>query len=141
MSTPDNGYGQQPDKDPAESTPAYYPSPAPQPGYGAGVPYGPPYGYYPYPAHPPPRPTNGMAVVSMVLGIMWLYWVGSILSLIFGYIARKQIRERGENGDGMAIAGIVLGWIGVAGLVAVVVLLAVVGISATEQTSDPRPVS
>jgi hypothetical protein len=49
----------------------------------------------------------------MVLGILWLYWIGSVLALVFGYIARNQIRERGEGGGGMATAGIVLGWIGV----------------------------
>ncbi len=48
----------------------------------------------------------------MVLGIVWVSWIGSILALVFGYVARAQIRERGEGGDGMAIAGIVLGWVG-----------------------------
>lgn len=131
MSTPDSGYGQEPGEDPAGAPLAYQPPPAPQPGYGAVPPYGSPHGYYPYPVYPPPRPTNGMAVASMVLGILWLYWVGSILAVIFGYIARKQIRERGESGGGMAVAGIVLGWVGVATLVAVIVLLVGVGTVAT----------
>ncbi|MBM7806553.1 hypothetical protein JOD57_002390 [Geodermatophilus bullaregiensis] len=90
------------------------------------APYGPPQGPYgPPPGHPGtgypppygygyvPRRTNGFAVASMVLGIVWVYWIGSVLALVFGYVARSQIRERGEAGDGMAIAGIVLGWIGV----------------------------
>jgi hypothetical protein len=82
------------------------PPPPPFPG-----PYGQPYGYgFPY---VPARRTNGCAIASMVLGILWLYWIGSVLALVLGYIARSQIRERGESGDGMAIAGIVLGWIGV----------------------------
>ena len=68
-----------------------------------------------------------MAVASLVLGILWLYWIGSILALIFGYLARQQIRERGEGGDGLAVAGIVLGWIGVA---VVVVIFVVFGIGA-----------
>ncbi|WP_138757122.1 DUF4190 domain-containing protein [Modestobacter altitudinis] len=95
-------------------------------------PYGQPYGQQPYPpqpygyGYPPPRRTNGLAIASMVLGIVWLYWIGSVLALVFGYIARKQIRERGESGDGMAIAGIVLGWVGVG----VIVLVAVIGIAA-----------
>jgi hypothetical protein len=62
-----------------------------------------------------------MAVASMVLGILWIYWIGSILALVFGYIARKQIRERGESGSGMAVAGIVLGWVGVGILLLVLV--------------------
>lgn len=73
---------------------------------------------YPYPYAPPPR-TNGLAIASMVLGIVWIYWIGSILALIFGYAARRQIRERGEGGEGMAMAGIVLGWVGV-GVLAIV---------------------
>ena len=100
-----------------------YGQPMHQPPPGAyPVPYGQPYGYgYPY---VPPQRTNGMAIASMVLGILWLYWVGSILALVFGYIAKNQIRERGEAGDGMATAGIVLGWIGV-GFIGVAVLIGI----------------
>ena len=85
-------------------------------------PYGAPYGYgYPYVA---PQRTNGMAIASMVLGILWIYWIGSILALVFGYVAKNQIRERGEAGGGMATAGIVLGWIGV-GILAFVLLFGI----------------
>jgi hypothetical protein len=59
------------------------------------------------------RATNGMAIASMVLGILWIWWIGSILALIFGYVAKSQIKARNESGDGMATAGLVLGWIGV----------------------------
>ena len=70
-----------------------------------------------------------MAIASMVLGILWLYWIGSILALVFGYVAKKQIRERGEAGGGMATAGIVLGWIGVGILAAVLVFGLAAGVS------------
>ncbi len=98
---PDDGpsYGNEPQRAHQYGPPAY-----PQPPYGYGYP-------------PPPRATNGFAIASMVLGILWLYWIGSILALIFGYVARSQIRERNEGGDGMAIAGIVLGWVGIATLI------------------------
>jgi hypothetical protein len=97
-----------------------YGQPPPPPPDAFPQPYGQPYGYgYPY---VPPRRTNGLAIASMVLGILWLYWIGSILALVFGYIARKQIRERGESGGGMATAGIVLGWIGVGFIVVAVVV-------------------
>ena len=60
--------------------------------------------------------TNGMAIASMVLGLLWIYWIGSILALFFGYAARREIRRNPDSmdGDGMALAGIVLGWLGVA---------------------------
>jgi Domain of unknown function (DUF4190)/zinc-ribbon domain len=102
--------------------PASYP-----PGYPPGyAPSG--YGYLPQPATPA---TNGMAIASMVLGIVWVYWIGSILALIFGYIALNQIKRTGQNGRAMAIAGIVLGWIGV-GLLLAVIALGVVGANSSQ---------
>ncbi|HMF43470.1 MAG TPA: DUF4190 domain-containing protein [Polyangia bacterium] len=62
-----------------------------------------------------PRSTNGLAIASMVLGIVWIWWVGSILALVFGYVSKSQINASGgaQGGKGMAIAGIVLGWVGI----------------------------
>jgi hypothetical protein len=62
-----------------------------------------------------------------VLGIVWIYWIGSILALVFGYIAKSQIDRTGglQGGRGMAIAGIVLGWIGIATLILVIALVVV----------------
>lgn len=70
------------------------------------------------------RGTNGFAVASLVLGIIWFYWVGSVLALVFGYIARSQIDQSNgaQGGRGLAIAGIVLGWVGVGVLAGVVVI-------------------
>ena len=73
-----------------------------------------------YPPQPPPgqptsRPYNGYAIASMVLGIGWLCGITSILALVFGYLAKRQIAESSgwQQGDGFATAGIVLGWVGV----------------------------
>lgn len=93
----------------------------------------PPQGYYPPPGYYPPqgyaplpaKATNGLAIASLVLGLMWMYWLGSILALVLGYVARKQIREQNQSGAGMALAGIVLGWVGVAILLLSIVFLAV----------------
>ena len=123
--------------DPRTGLPLAPPPAAPSGPQGYSAPYGSPPGYFPpsyqggypppgYGAYPPPRPTNGMAIASLVLGILWIYWLGSILALIFGYLARQQIAQRGESGDGIAIAGIVLGWIGV-GVLALLVLFLVLG--------------
>lgn len=75
-----------------------------------------------------PTRTNGLAIASLVLGILWLYGFGSIVALILGYIARGQIDGSGgrQGGRGLAIAGIVLGWIGFAA----VILFGVVVVSA-----------
>ena len=70
-----------------------------------------------YGAPPPVQKTNGMAVTSLVSGILGLTLcagIGSVVALICGYIAKGQIkRSQGmEGGSGMATAGIVMGWIG-----------------------------
>lgn len=100
-----------------------YPPPLPH-GQQPPVPYGyPPAGPYGYPpvvyAITPPDRTNGLAIASLVLGALWLYWVGSILAVILGHIALSQIkRSRGtQSGQGLALAGVVVGWIGVGMLV------------------------
>jgi Domain of unknown function (DUF4190) len=81
--------------------------------------------------------TNGFAIASLVLGVLGILPVpptvllGSILALIFGYMGRGQIdRSQGrETGRSMAVAGIALGWIGIA-LTLILVLLAVLGLFA-----------
>jgi hypothetical protein len=87
-----------------------------------------PAGLRPY--TPVARSSNGMAVASLVLGILWIYWVGSVLALIFGYIARQQIDQHQgmQDGRGMATAGIVLGWIGV-GFLVLFILVAALGMA------------
>lgn len=58
--------------------------------------------------------TNGFAVAALVLGILWIWWIGSILALIFGNVALQQIdADDSQTGRGLAVAGIVLGSIGV----------------------------
>lgn len=64
-------------------------------------------------SYSPPR-TSGLAVASLVLGIVWLCGIGSLLATVFGAVALKQIGDsRGSvTGKGMAIAGLVLGVLG-----------------------------
>jgi len=57
---------------------------------------------------------NAFAIASLVCSVTWLYWFGSILGIVFGFIARKQIRERGEQGAGLALAGIIVGAVALA---------------------------
>jgi hypothetical protein len=74
-----------------------------------------------------PQKTNGFAVVSLSMGIIWYFWIGSILALIFGYIAKRQIDalQGRQKGRGFAVAGIVLGWVGV-GILALVIFVVLV---------------
>jgi predicted acyltransferase len=74
-----------------------------------------------------------MALASLVMGIAGLTLfplIGSILAVIFGYMARREIRQQPDqvSGSGLAMAGLVMGWIGLAlALLGVVVLGGVLG--------------
>ena len=88
-------------------------------------PYEPPnqppyYGYPggPYGAYPGAGGTNGFAIASLVLGILTLCGLGSVLAVIFGHIALGQIKDRNQTGRGLAIAGLVLGYVGIGLVVA-----------------------
>jgi hypothetical protein len=110
------------------------------PAYGAppqtyGPPPSAPYGYTPYAQT---QGTNGMAIASMVLGILWIYWIGSILAIIFGFIAMSQIKERNQAGKGMATAGLILGFIGLGTLILVIIFAVAVGSSSSVHFSSVR---
>ena len=106
----------------------YAPPAAPNP-YAppaAPNPYAPPGLYVPPPPGPWGQPamyapvyphTSGLAVASLVLGIIgWVpCGIGSVVAIVLGFVARTQIRSSNgsESGDGMARAGIILGFAGI----------------------------
>ncbi len=123
-------YGQAPYGQAPYGQPAYG-----QAGYGQAA-YG--YGQTGYPAA---AKTNGMAVASLVLAILgFICFVGAILggvAIILGIGARRKIRESNgaEKGDGLALAGIIVGAVFLVlqiGLFA----LAVTGSSNNNNTND-----
>ncbi|MGY4708528.1 peptidylprolyl isomerase [Mycolicibacterium sp. CBM1] len=85
--------------------PPYYPPP----------PYGPPYGPGPYP-YPQPPQTNGMAIASLICAFLF-----APLGIVFGHISLSQIKKTGEEGRGLAIAGLVISY-----LVTVLTIVAVI---------------
>src|SRR3954449_12000200 len=40
-----------------------------------------------------PAALNPLAVVSVVLGFLWLFWVGSLMAIAFGHVAKRQIDD------------------------------------------------
>ena len=70
--------------------------------------------------------TNQLAVASMVCGIcqVFFWFVAGVPAIVLGHVARRQIRQTGEAGGGMAIAGLIMGYIGV--LVPLIALIAAV---------------
>lgn len=96
--------------------PAYGAYPAP-PAYGAAPPYG--YGA--------PAKTNTLAIVSLIAsiaGFVILPFIGSLVGVITGHLSLSQLRTSGEEGRGLALAGTIVGWVGlglaILGIVAVV---------------------
>lgn len=77
----------------------------------------------------PTPPTNTMAVLSLVFA--FLFWP---LAILFGHMARKQIARTGEGGRGLATAGLILGYIGVAFVVLLIVIFAAAGSAAGPAT-------
>jgi hypothetical protein len=90
---------------------------------GPVIPYHQP-GYYQ--AMVPVTPTNGLAIGSLVCGILEFFTLGlaAVPAVILGHLARGQIRRTGERGDGMAIAGLILGWLAIGGWALFILALA-----------------
>jgi uncharacterized membrane protein len=72
--------------------------------------------------------TNGMATAALVLGLLEFVTVGitAIPAIICGHVARSQIKRTGEQGDGMAVTGLVLGYGAVVFFVFMLVILAAI---------------
>lgn len=101
--------GQPPPTPPAPYGPPGYEQPGyAQPGYGQPG-YGQPgYGQPVYVA----RPTNSLAIAALVCSLAGLLVVVSApVGAVLGHMARKQIAQTGEQGDGMALAAIIVGWV------------------------------
>lgn len=90
------------------------------------------YGYQPqYPQNWQPRPTNTLAILALIFAFLF-----APLGIIFGHIARGQIKRTGEDGDALALAGLIIGYIFTAiGVLAVVAWIAFWGLFATAVTS------
>ncbi|WJL95474.1 DUF4190 domain-containing protein [Microbacterium sp. ET2] len=105
-------YGQQP-------TPGAYPGQAPYGStapYGSAAPYGAssPYGAAPYGAYAAPK-TNVLAIVSLISSIasfVVLPFIGSLVGVITGHMGLSQIKRTGEQGRGLALAGTIVGYVG-----------------------------
>jgi hypothetical protein len=82
---------------------------------------------------PATAPTSTSAIISLVAGILaWLVLplIGALAAVIAGHIARSEIRQSAGmlQGDGLAVAGLVLGYLQfVLGLLGILLFAAVFG--------------
>ncbi len=71
-------------------------------------------GYRPHNPH-----TNSLAIVALLLGFVF-----PLLAIPLGHAARAQIRRTGEQGDGMALGGLILGYAALIAIAAIIIFVA-----------------
>jgi uncharacterized membrane protein len=81
--------------------------------------------------------TNGLAIASLACGLAQFVVgpLGTIPAIVLGHLARGQIRRSGQQGAGLALAGLLLGW----AAVILAILVFAVGLVAFTFTSGPAP--
>lgn len=78
-------------------------------------------------------PTSGLAVTSLVFGILnWflLPLIGALVAVVTGHMARSDIRRSGRQGDGLALGGLILGYVGLVLFVPMLGILAAIALPA-----------
>ncbi len=115
--------------------PGYLPPYPPPPGYGGGVPYAP----YGYPGFQPQPLVETLAVGSLITSIVGLATAffcyvpifACPVGAVMGHVALRRIEEGHKGGKGLALAGVIVGWIGtgllVLGLIALLIIVVLAG--------------
>jgi hypothetical protein len=70
-----------------------------------------PQGYGTYPAAPASG-TDGLAIASLVLSLLWLGGLGSVGGIVTGHLSRSKAKSEGRRPSGLALAGLILGYVG-----------------------------
>lgn len=128
MSTPPNPF----EPPSQQSGPHSQPFPQqPAPPYGQPY-YGQPAYGQPYYGQPAPPQESGMAIASLICGILGLvacYIFTGIPAVILGHMAMGKAKRGEAGGRGMALAGVILGWISVGLTVLVIAFVVIFGLA------------
>lgn len=75
----------------------------------------------------PVRRTSGLAIASLACALIWGWWLGSVVAVLLGHAALRQIAASGgrRGGRGLAVAGLAIGYVSLA--IAALVLVFSVG--------------
>jgi len=78
---------------------------------------------------PPVARTSGLAMASLACALAQFAFgpLATIPAIVFGHMARHQIKRTGEQGAALALAGLILGW----AAVILAILLLIVGLAAS----------
>jgi type II secretory pathway pseudopilin PulG len=73
--------------------------------------------------------TSGLAIASLIFGILFLFFPLPILAIVFGHVSLSQIKKSAGRlgGRGMAIVGLVLGYLGIA-IIPLILIIAAIAI-------------
>jgi len=134
---------------PLPQLPQFAPFGAPAPGtappmaygYPGGPPVAPYLGMPPGYGYPPVAPkTNGLAVASLILSILSLVGLGSIAGIVLGFVSRSQIRRShgAQRGAGLGLAGIIVGFVTLALVLAAVAIPTFLGVRAAHTAGVTR---
>jgi len=90
----------------------------------------------------PATQTNGLAIAALICGVAQIAAgpLTGIPAIILGHVARSRIRQTGEQGAGMALAGVILGYIGLVlfTILVIAVIAAVSTVTIHNQTGVPN---
>jgi uncharacterized membrane protein len=96
---------------------------------------------WPAPGYQPPVATNSLARASLVLGVAEFFTIGltAIPAVICGHLAKREMKLTGQRGDGLATAGLVLGYMAII-FWAIIIVLSIVGAAiSVSGTGGPFP--
>jgi DUF1707 SHOCT-like domain/Domain of unknown function (DUF4190) len=98
----------------------------------------------PPPTYVPGRvKTNVPAIISLICAIaqvtVVLWPVMAVCAVVLGHVGRRQIKRTGENGAGIALAGLILGWIGTAVLLLIILAVVLLAVASTTTSGHTVP--
>ncbi len=78
-------------------------------------------------AHPAEQKTSGMAVASLIFGIFFFIFPAAVMAIVLGHISHSQIKKSAGRlaGAGMSLAGMILGYAGVAFIPFILIIAAI----------------
>jgi hypothetical protein len=98
---------------------------APVPPIVPQEPVAPAYPQQPYPAYQPvpAQKSDGKAVGSLIASVLWVCGLGSVVGVVLGHVSRGQAKRQGREPSGLAMAGLVLGYLGLVGTIAITLVV------------------
>ncbi|MEP7055178.1 MAG: DUF4190 domain-containing protein [Actinomycetota bacterium] len=69
------------------------------------------------PGYGGPSSPDGKAIASLVAAIVWMAGLGSILAVVLGHLSRSESRREGRQPSGVALAGLIIGYFGIASMI------------------------